>query len=190
MQTSRSVRTVFSDQGDAPAFRYTVSCNLVVTSDDWQSNFKTSPGNSIMKSIIASLCCIVLATAATAGPLEEKKAEAHLQAVAAGDVETLMRDYAEDAYMDWVGGPLDGRYRGKAAIREVWQKFAALNEGQPRAGRFGKFTQQANSKGATVEAAAEYVGKTTIKVQHVLVYRDGELSTEIWQTAPALKVGE
>lgn len=143
-----------------------------------------------MKHTLAMLCCFVFATAATAGPLDGKKAEAHLQAVAAGNVETLMRDYTEDAWMDWVGGPLDGRYRGKAAIREVWQKFAALNDGQPRPAKFGKLVQQANPKGATLETAAEYGGKTTIRVWHVLVYRDGELATEIWQIAPALKVGE
>ena len=143
-----------------------------------------------MKRTMALLCCIAVATAATAGPLDEKKAEAHLQAVAAGDIDALMRDYAEDAYMDWVGGPLDGRYRGKAAISEVWKKFATLNDGTPRPVRFGQLMQQANPKGATLEAAAEYGGKTTIKVQHVLVYRDGELTTEVWQIAPALKVGE
>lgn len=142
-----------------------------------------------MKRIFALLCCMVAATA-LAGPLDEKKAEAHLQAVAAGDTEAIMRDYTEDAYLDWVGGPLDGRYRGKAAIREVWQKFAALNDGQPRAARVGKLTQQANPKGATFAAAAEYGGKVPVKVWHVLVYRDGELATEVWQIAPALRVGE
>jgi len=143
-----------------------------------------------MKRTLWLLCCMAFAAAATAGPLDEKKAQAHLQAVAAGDVEALMRDYAEDPWMDWVGGPLDGRYRGKAAIREVWQKFAALNDGQPRPAKFGKLVQQANPKGVTLEAAAEYGGKTAIKVWHVLVYREGELATEIWQIAPALKVGE
>lgn len=143
-----------------------------------------------MKHLIGLLLGVSFMTVATAGPLEEKKAEAHLQAVSVGDIETLMRDYAEDAYMDWVGGPLDGRYRGKAAIREVWQKFAALNDGQPRPARFGKIMQQANPKGATLEAAAEYSGKSPIKVQHVLVYREGELTTEVWQIAPSLKVGE
>lgn len=143
-----------------------------------------------MKPALALLCCTVFSTAAVAGPLEEKKAEAHLQAVAAGDVDALMRDYAEDIYMDWVGGPLDGRYRGKSAIREVWQKFVTLNDGQPRLARFGKIVQQANPKGATLQAAAEYSGKTTIKVQHVLVYREGELTTEIWQISPTLKLGE
>lgn len=142
-----------------------------------------------MKHMFALLCCVIAATA-TAGPLDEKKAEAHLRAVATGDIEAIMRDYPEDAYLDWVGGPLDGRYRGKLAIREVWKKFAALNDGQPRPARIGPLTQQANPKGATLSVAAEYGGKTPVKVWHVLVYRDGELTTEVWQIAPALKVGE
>lgn len=136
------------------------------------------------------LFCSLISAAALAGPLEEKKAEAHLKAVAAGDVESLMRDYAEDAYLDWVGGPLDGRYRGKAAIREVWQKFVAQSSGQPRPARFGRISQQANPKGVTLEAVAEYAGKATVKVWHLLVYREGELATEIWQIAPALKVSD
>jgi len=124
-----------------------------------------------MKHTIALLCCMFVVAAATAGPLEEKKAQSHLQSVAAGNIETLMLDYAEDAYMDW-------------------KKFIALNDGQPRSARFGKFSQQANAKGVTLEIAAEYVGKTTVKVQHVMVYREGVLTTEVWQIDPALKVGE
>ncbi|MGB9128488.1 MAG: nuclear transport factor 2 family protein [Thiobacillus sp.] len=143
-----------------------------------------------MKRRLFLLACLAFASLATAGPLDEKKAAAHLQAVAAGDVEALMRDYAEDASMDWVGGPLDGRYRGRAAIREVWQKFAVQNDGQPRPARFGGIEQFAHPQGVTLTASAEYGGKTTIRVRHVLVYRDGELTTEIWQIAPALKVDE
>lgn len=123
-----------------------------------------------------------------AGPLDLAKAKAHLEAVAAGDVEALMRDYAEDAYMDWVGGPLDGRYRGKQAIREVWQKFVAANEGKPRPAKFSAAVEYAHPTGVSVEASAEYGGKTPIKVWHVLVYRDGVMTTELWQVAPALKV--
>lgn len=130
------------------------------------------------------------ATAALAGPIDQRKAEAHLAAVAAGDVETLMRDYTDDAYMDWIGGPLDGRYHGKAAIREVWMKWLQQNDNKPRQGRTGKFSQYANPAGVSVEASAEYVGKTTARVWHVLVYRDGALTTELWQIAPALKVDE
>lgn len=142
-----------------------------------------------MRHLVILLCSLVSA-AALAGPLEEKKADAHLKAVAAGDIEVLMRDYVDDAYMDWVGGPLDGRYRGKAAIREVWKKWATQNDGKPRQARFGKLSQYANPKGVSVETSAEYSGKATARVWHLLVYREGELATEIWQIDPALKVGE
>ena len=125
---------------------------------------------------------------AVAGPLDEAKARAHLDAVAAGDLEALMRDYAEDAYMEWVGGPLDGRYRGKAEIRAVWQKFIAANAGKPRPARFGKLTAFANPRGATVEAKADYAGAVPVKVWHALTYRDGDLTTEVWQIAPTLQI--
>ena len=125
---------------------------------------------------------------AVAGPLDEAKAKAHLDAVAAGDLEALMRDYADDAYMEWVGGPLDGRYRGKAAIRAVWQKFIAANAGKPRPAHFGKLTAFANPRGATLEAKADYGGAVPVKVWHALTYRDGDLTTEVWQIAPALQI--
>ncbi len=123
-----------------------------------------------------------------AGPLDEAKAQAHLNAIAAGNLEALMADYPDDVYMDWVGGPLDGRYRGKAAVREVWQKFIAANEGKPRPAIFSKLESYANPKGASVEASAEYGGVKPLKAWHVLVYRDGILATELWQIAPAIQV--
>lgn len=140
---------------------------------------------------VSALLLTVLASAALAGPLDVAKGKAHLQAVAAGDVEALMKDYADDAYMDWVGGPLEGRYTGKAAIRAVWQKFIAANDGKPRTVKFGAVEEYANPKGSSIEAKAEYSGKTNpVKVWHVLVYRDGVLTTELWQNAPKLELAE
>jgi ketosteroid isomerase-like protein len=130
----------------------------------------------------------ILSSFALAGPLDEAKAQAHLKAVAAGDLDALMRDYADDAYMDWVGGPLDGRYHGKTAIQAVWQKFIAASAGTPRPAKFSKLEAYANPKGATVEAKAEYGGTTPVKVWHALTYRDGNLATEIWQIAPAIQL--
>jgi hypothetical protein len=126
--------------------------------------------------------------AAFAGPLDEAKARAHLDAVASGNLDALMRDYADDAYMDWVGGPLDGRYHGKAAIKAVWEKFIAINKGKPRPATFGQLTSMANPKGTSVESKAEYGGVLPLKVWHVLTYRDGVLDTEIWQIAPAMQI--
>lgn len=137
-------------------------------------------------SVLALLLTVI--QPAFAGPLDEAKAQAHLNAIAAGNLEALMADYPEDVYMDWVGGALEGRYHGKAAIREVWQKFIALNEGKPRPAKFSKLAAYANPKGVSVEARAEYGGIKPVKAYHVLVYRDGSLTTEIWQIAPALQV--
>ncbi len=139
-----------------------------------------------------SLALAVLLSAfagtALAGPLDEAKAKAHLDAVAAGDLDALMRDYADDAYMDWIGGPLDGRYRGKAAIAGVWRKFIAANGGKPPPATFRKLQAYANPAGTSVETAAEYGGTTPVKVWHVLVYRDTGLSTEIWQISPNIQL--
>lgn len=137
------------------------------------------------------VACAVLAGVsgvAQAGPLDEAKALAHLNAVAASDLDALMRDYEDDAYMDWIGGPLDGRYRGKAEIRAVWQKFIAANAGQPRTGKFSKLNAYANPKGATVHASAEYAGAAPVKVWHALTFRDGSLTTEVWQIAPSIQL--
>lgn len=138
--------------------------------------------------IATTILFLATAQATFAGPLDEAQAQAHLKAVAAGDLEGLMRDYAEDAYLDWVGGPLDGRYRGKVAIRAVWQKFIDANAGKPRTGKFGKLESYANPKGLSIEGAAEYAGISPVKVWHVQVYRDGSLTSEIWQIAPAIQI--
>lgn len=139
---------------------------------------------------VLTLLCCALSAGALAGPLDEKKADAHLKAIAAGNLDTLVADYADDAYLDWVGGPLEGRYRGKAEIREVWKKFVAANDGQPRPARLGKLFSYANPKGVSLQTEAAYGGKTPLKAWHVLVYRDGLLTTEIWQIAPAIKLGD
>lgn len=139
---------------------------------------------------ILALVLMSLLIPAFAGPLDIAKAKEHLAAVSAGDLEALMKDYADDAYMDWVGGPLEGRYTGKAAIRAVWQKFIAANEGKPRAAIFGEVESYANPKGVSIETKAVYTGKTQTKVWHVLVFRDGTLTTELWQNTPALQVDE
>jgi ketosteroid isomerase-like protein len=133
------------------------------------------------------LACLP-ASQAVAGPLDEAKARAHLDAVAAGDLDALMRDYADDAYLEWVGGPLDGRYHGKAAIRAVWQKFIAANAGKPRPASFGKLTALGNPRGTSLQAKADYGGAVPVKVWHVLTYRDGDLTTEVWQIAPTLQI--
>ena len=139
-------------------------------------------------SIVALSLLCALAQPALAGPLDDAKSKAHLEAVAAGDFDALMRDYTEDAYLDWIGGALDGRYHGKKAIGEVWRKFIAANGGKPRPAKFGTPVSYSNPAGTSVETEAGYGGTTAVKVWHVLVYREGSLSTEIWQIAPKINI--
>jgi len=137
--------------------------------------------------LAAVLSCAVLAPA-FAGPLDEAKAKAHLDAVAASDLDALMGDYTDDAYLEWVGGPLDGRYRGKEQIRAVWQKFIAINDGKPRPVQRGALHAFSNPRGASVEARAAYDGKVPVKVWHVQTYREGALTTEVWHITPSLQI--
>jgi ketosteroid isomerase-like protein len=154
-------------------------------------NFQPYSREKLMLRFVSIIACSLLfgfLQVAQAGPLDEAKAKAHLKAAADGDMDAVMRDYTEDAYMDWVGGKLDGRYRGKAAIGDVWKKFIANGGGKPRPVTFGKLTSHSNPTGTSVEMAAEYGGEKPVKVWHVLTYRDGQLMTEIWQIAPAINI--
>lgn len=120
--------------------------------------------------------------AALAGPADE--AQNHFKAIAQGQVEAVMRGYADDAHFEWVGGPLNGTYAGSARIREVWTKFAKANA--PLELSVDRLEESLNPAGGTVTANVEFKGKSTIKVRYVLTYRDGRLVSEIWQIDPRL----
>jgi hypothetical protein len=147
---------------------------------------KTMKKHCLMLLVVALPYCT--GHAAFAGALDETKARAHLDAVASGNLDVLMQDYADDAYMEWVGGPLDGRYNGKEAIRSVWKKFIDINAGKPRPASFGKLIAFSHPKGTSLESRAEYGGALPLKVWHVLTYRDGDLTTEVWQIAPTMQM--
>jgi hypothetical protein len=123
------------------------------------------------------------ANAALAGPAGDN-AQAHFRAVAGGQVENVLSQYADNATLEWVGGPLDGRYAGKTALGEVWGKFAKA-QGELTV-KVSNVQESANPKGATVTANVVFSGKSDIKVRYVLTYRDGRLVSEIWQIDPNL----
>jgi ketosteroid isomerase-like protein len=137
----------------------------------------------LARPLFLAACCAPLL--AFAGPLDERAADTHLKAIAAGDVDTVMKAYGDDPSMDWVGGPLDGRYRGSEAVRELWRKFAAANDHQPRPLQRTAIAQHGNPKGVTLTVTAEYGGKTPVRTHQVLVYRDMKLVSEVWQIDPA-----
>lgn len=136
-----------------------------------------------MKSLmIGTAFTLITAVAAQAGPAMDN-AKARIAAIAAGDTATVSKEYAEDATLHWIGGPLDGTYRG-GEIAAVWGKFA---KAQPKlTAKTMDVVEAMNPKGATVTANVVFEGKDKIPVRYVLVYRDGKLTDEIWQVNPAL----
>jgi ketosteroid isomerase-like protein len=135
--------------------------------------------NPVLK---ASLLFVVLCSQVLAGPVEEA-ARKHFEAIGTGQVEAIMAQYADEAVLVWVGGPLDGVYVGAARLREVWSRFS---RNAPLTVSVARLEESANDKGATVTANVQFQGKNTIKVRYVLVYRDGKLVNEVWQIDPKL----
>ncbi len=121
---------------------------------------------------------LVLSFPVMAGKLDEAKARAHLEAIAKGDLEAVMQDYPENPFFEWVGGPHDGQYRSKKAIREMWADFFKDNL---RPVKTGELETYSSPQGVSIEAQVEYVGKRKVNVWHIFVYRDGVLTAEIWQ---------
>jgi ketosteroid isomerase-like protein len=134
----------------------------------------------------AAACAALHAPAGYAGPLDEARVKARVAATARGDIDAIMADYTDDAVFQWVGGGLDGEYRGRAAIRGVWDKFKA-NQGEMQL-TLGRVDSNTNPKGVTVSAFANYKGKMEVKVRQIFVYRDSKLAMEIWQIDPGLAV--
>ena len=114
-------------------------------------------------------------------------ARTHFQAIASGDVQIVMRAYADQAQLNWIGGPLDGTYASTDAIRATWDKFAKA--AGPLKLTVGQLDESANPKGATVSAKVMFEGKAPIKVRYVLTFRDGKIVNETWQIDPKLVVG-
>lgn len=132
-----------------------------------------------------ALALTLMAGAANAAPTDD--ARAHFQAIASGDVATVMQNYAEPAQFLWVGGPLDGTYNTPDTIKTVWSKFTK-SQGTLKV-TVDDLKQSANPKGATVSANVLFEGKTMIKVRYILTYREGKIVNEVWQIDPKLSIG-
>lgn len=137
------------------------------------------------RKLTTAVFLVTLSGAALAGTADD--ARSHFQAIGAGNVDQIMQQYADNAHLEWVGGPLNGAYSGHEKIKEVWTKFAKA--AAPLKVEVGKVEESANPAGSTVTANVKFDGKSTIKVRYVLTYRNGKLVNEIWQIDPKLTVG-
>ncbi len=135
--------------------------------------------------VIAVSLSLASIGSAIAGPAADA-AQTHFNAIAAGDLGVVMRGYAANPQLNWVGGPLDGTYVGADNIRGAWQKFGKAVG--PLKVTVANLEESVNPKGATVSANVLFEGKQPIKVRYVLTYRDGMLVSETWQIDPKLAV--
>lgn len=131
----------------------------------------------------AAMVSLASAGFAFASPVSDA-AQIHFAAIGGGDTSIIMRAYADNPQLTWVGGPLDGVYAGNAAIRATWEKFGRA-VGPARVTVLA-LEESANPKGATIIAKVQFDGKTQVKVRYVLTYRDGKLVNETWQIDPKL----
>lgn len=141
----------------------------------------------MIKTLSLSACAAALlfsASGVMAAPADDAKT--HFQAIGSGDLSVLARGYADNAQLNWVGGPLDGTYSSADAIRGVWEKFTK-SQG-PLKVSVDKLEESANPKGSTVSANVQFEGKAPIKVRYVLTFREGKIVNETWQIDPKLAV--
>ena len=74
-----------------------------------------------------ALSALSLTPLAHAAEAPAEAARAHIAAIAAGHVDAITASYGPDAVLEWVGGPLDGRYAAADAIKTTWTKFTKAN---------------------------------------------------------------
>ena len=107
------------------------------------------------------------------------RAEAYFNAISGGNADTIASFYADDAEFHWVGGPLEGVYKGRERIKSVWEKFAEA------AGDIDhevlQLSESANGKTSTVTARVKFKGEGEVPVKFILVYKEGKIANEVWQ---------
>jgi hypothetical protein len=130
---------------------------------------------------IVPIALAVLSAPALAGPAAEM-AQAHIAAIAKGDVAAITALTAPGATLHWIGGPLDGTYASVDAQKPVWTRLTSA-QGDQKA-MVSDLSEAANPKGATVTANVVFAGKNAVKVRYVMLYTDGKLVDEIWQVDP------
>jgi len=136
-----------------------------------------------VKKSIATLILALSPALTFAGPATDS-AQARINSIASGDVNSVLTQYQDNATLQWLGGPLDGTYSGRENLSMVWSKFSRAQG--PMKVDIKNLVEHANPKGSTVTADVFFSGNKTVPVHYVLSYRDGKLVNEIWQVSPSL----
>lgn len=134
---------------------------------------------TLKSALMAASALVFLGTPPAQASADAVRAEAYFNAISGGNAETIASFYADDAEFHWIGGPLDGKYKGKTKIKGVWEKFSQA------AGKIDhevlELSESANGKTSTVTARVMFKADSEVPVKFIMVYKDGKIASEVWQ---------
>ncbi len=107
----------------------------------------------------------------------------HWSAVANGNANKLDNQYANNAVVVWIGGKLNGTYKGQKAIDDLWSRF--VNASAPMQFQVRHIWYDVSDGHPTVseDVVLKGVGGNgnPIHVTSTLVYKNGKIVGEVWQ---------
>jgi len=106
----------------------------------------------------------------------------HWEAIARNDVGMATISYSPNATLEWVGGPLQGKYTGPAAIAEVWTKFF-IAQG-PSEVDVSNVQERPEAGKQTVTARVIFKGRRTVPVDYTLMFEGDQIVAETWRVRP------
>lgn len=130
----------------------------------------------MFKQTLAAAALLSTSTSVFASASDDTNA--HFKAIAAGNIEQIMQGYADNAALQWVGGPLNGIYAGSDKINKVRAKFAKGKA--PLDAVAGKVEESSNPDGSTVPPMWNSRAKAPSRYA-MLTYREGKPVNELWQ---------
>lgn len=116
------------------------------------------------------------------GMSAEEMARSHWAAISKNQLAETTSGYSDASTLDWVGGPLNGKYQGKSGITGVWTKFFAVQG--PLTVDISNVQVKDDYGKSTVTARTIWKGKATVPVDYTLVYDGGTLVAETWKIRP------
>lgn len=131
------------------------------------------------KKTVAIAAAMGLAALPAFAGMTAPDAQMHFKAVASADLSAIMSQYKPDATLYWMGGPLDGAYKGTDQIKGVWSKFVKAMGATSATVKDVKVAGA--GMGMTVTADVTFHGKTSVPVRYVLVYAGKKIVDEVWQ---------
>ncbi len=126
-------------------------------------------------------------------------AMSHFNNVAIENVTYITEQYAPDAILHWIGGPLNGNYQGKSSIEATWDKFTSAYETVYWYTISPPTAHQINSSDYIVTAPVQFLVAPTKDPESLLVLNVSEtlnlvksstsqlgflISEETWKVSP------